>query len=45
MILFTIGENLEILAYLLWPGLLILGIAMGACARGRERILKEKASS
>ncbi|MEO1039582.1 MAG: O-antigen ligase domain-containing protein [Pseudomonadota bacterium] len=44
MILFTIGENLEILAYLLWPGLLVLGIAMGACARGREQVLVQGGS-
>lgn len=39
--LFTIGENLEILAYLLWPGLLIFGIAMGECARVRRQTLTD----
>ena len=27
MFLYTFGENLEILAYLIWPGLLLMGIA------------------
>jgi hypothetical protein len=27
MFLYTFGENLEILAYLFWPGLVMLGIA------------------
>lgn len=27
MLFYSIGENLEILAYLMWPGLLIMGIA------------------
>ena len=44
MCLFTIGENLEILAYLLWPGLLIMGSAMAACARGREQVLSQGAT-
>jgi len=44
MILFTIGENLEILAYLLWPALLIMGSAMAACARAREQILTQGAA-
>jgi len=43
MILFTIGENLEILAYLLWPALLIMGSAMAACARARETLIAEGA--
>ena len=28
MIFYSIGENLEILAYLMWPGLIILGMAL-----------------
>jgi len=28
MAFYSIGENLEILAYLMWPGLLVMGIAM-----------------
>lgn len=36
MSVFTVGENLEILAYLLWPGLLVCGIAMGEAARKRR---------
>ncbi len=36
--LFTVGENLEILAYLLWPGLLICGIAMGEAAEKRRTL-------
>ncbi|PKG75777.1 capsular biosynthesis protein [Shewanella sp. GutCb] len=28
MFLYTFGENLEILAYLFWPGLIIIGIAL-----------------
>ena len=27
MAIFTIGENLEILAYLMWPGLIVMGMA------------------
>ncbi len=27
MSIYTVGENLEILAYLLWPGLIVMGIA------------------
>ena len=27
MTMFTIGENLEILAYLMWPGLIVMGMA------------------
>lgn len=38
LILFTVGENLEILAYLLWPGLLICGIAMGEAAEKRRTL-------
>ena len=34
--LFTIGENLEILTYLIWPGLLILGIGMRRAADRRR---------
>ena len=26
---YSFGENLEILAYLIWPGLLVVGIATG----------------
>ncbi|MCI4643611.1 MAG: hypothetical protein MRY64_02385 [Hyphomonadaceae bacterium] len=29
MIFYSIGENLEILAYLMWPGLIVMGMAMG----------------
>ena len=28
MIFYSIGENLEILAYLMWPGLIVMGMAM-----------------
>lgn len=28
MALYSVGENLEILAYLMWPGLIVMGIAM-----------------
>jgi hypothetical protein len=28
LMLYTFGENLEILAYLFWPGLIILGKAL-----------------
>lgn len=27
MTFYSIGENLEILAYLIWPGLIVMGIA------------------
>ena len=32
LFLYTFGENLEILAYLIWPGLLFIGMG----ARSRE---------
>ena len=28
LFLYTFGENLEILAYLYWPGLIVIGIAL-----------------
>ncbi len=34
--LFTLGENLEILAYLLWPALLIIGIAHTRTAKSSQ---------
>jgi hypothetical protein len=39
MVFYSIGENLEILAYLMWPGLLVMGIAMRELAetRGDEK--------
>jgi hypothetical protein len=39
MVFYLIGENLEILAYLMWPGLLVMGIAMRELAetRGDEK--------
>jgi len=36
MTFYSIGENLEILAYLMWPGLLVMGIAMGELAETKE---------
>ena len=33
LFLYTFGENLEILAYLIWPGLLVMGIAHRELAR------------
>lgn len=35
MFFFTFGENLEILAYLFWPGLVVLGMAMKEAATRR----------
>jgi hypothetical protein len=29
MLLFSFADNLEIVAYLVWPALLLLGIALG----------------
>jgi len=28
LFLYTFGENLEILIYLLWPGIIVLGLAL-----------------
>ena len=36
MVFYSMGENLEILAYLMWPGLLIIGIAMRELATKRH---------
>ena len=36
MVFYSMGENLEILAYLMWPGLLIIGIAMRELAAKRH---------
>jgi hypothetical protein len=33
LIFYSFGENLEVLAYLYWPGLVVLGIAFAAAAR------------
>jgi len=43
--LYTFGENLEILAYLYWPGLILIGVALkpGAGESPRERPLAVKA--
>ena len=38
---FTIGENLEILSYLLWPGLILMGSAMAEAARIRRENLNQ----
>ncbi len=38
MVFYSIGENLEILAYLMWPGLLVMGIAMRELAETRNSI-------
>ncbi|MGS0676921.1 O-antigen ligase family protein [Shewanella sp. 125m-1] len=35
LILYTFGENLEILAYLFWPGLVIVGAALKEGSKGR----------
>lgn len=45
MTMFTIGENLEILTYLFWPGLVVMGIAMRRAAEERAAILAEKVKS
>ncbi|MFY0637809.1 O-antigen ligase domain-containing protein [Maricaulis maris] len=45
LVLFTVGENLEILTYLFWPGLLIMGIAMREAAEKRSAILAEARAS
>ena len=45
LVLFTVGENLEILTYLFWPGLLIMGIAMREAAEKRSAILAEMRAS
>jgi hypothetical protein len=36
LILFTVGENLEILTYLIWPALVVLGIGMRRAADKRQ---------
>ncbi len=36
MIFYSFGENLEILAYLAWPALLLLGCAFGAARTARQ---------
>lgn len=41
LVLFTVGENLEILTYLFWPGLLIMGMAMREAAEKRSEILQQ----
>lgn len=35
MVLFTVGENLEMLIYLFWPGLVVMGMAMREAADRR----------
>ena len=37
MTLFSLGENLETLAYIYWPGLVVLGMGM-AVQPGAERV-------
>lgn len=37
MIFYSIGENLEILAYLMWPGLIVMGMAMGELRQGPSK--------
>jgi len=44
LILFTIGENLEILTYLFWPGMVVMGIAMRRASEKRAAILAEGSS-
>jgi hypothetical protein len=36
---YTFGENLEILAYLFWPGLVMMGIGFNAKDRVEENTL------
>jgi hypothetical protein len=36
LVFYSFGENLEVLAYLYWPGLVVLGIAFTAAAREPE---------
>jgi hypothetical protein len=38
MSFYSIGENLEILAYLMWPGLIVMGIAARELREGSERL-------
>jgi len=38
MAFYSIGENLEILAYLMWPGLIVMGIAMRELAQTRHKL-------
>lgn len=45
MFVYTIGENLEILSYLMWPGLIVIGIAAREGADIRHRLEIEQASS
>jgi hypothetical protein len=35
--LYTLAENIEILAYLIWPGLVAIGIGLRACADAARR--------
>ncbi len=41
LFLYTFGENLEILAYLYWPGLIVMGIAFKPSPRPKEVITTE----
>lgn len=36
LILYSFGENLEVLSYLIWPGLILMGIALAAFQRAEE---------
>ncbi|MEO1027779.1 MAG: O-antigen ligase family protein [Pseudomonadota bacterium] len=40
MFVYTIGENLEILSYLMWPGLIVIGIAARDGAMIRQEAIK-----
>ena len=40
MIFYSIGENLEILAYLMWPGLIVIGIASRELHEARVAAMK-----
>lgn len=44
MLFFSFGENLEILAYLIWPGLVLIGIAHREAAILRQNTRRRKQS-
>ncbi len=43
MTIYSIGENLEILAYLMWPGLIVMGLAARELADMRQAAIAQRA--
>lgn len=42
LVFYSFGENLEILAYLFWPGMVLLGAAFGEAARPQRAALPDQ---